>query len=125
MAKHGTRSRYVQGCKCPECRAANAAYHKKYYHGARSGKGEAWNRTKTRDFIRKYKVEEGCADCGYNSTADALELDHLPGETKISNVTSISSFPKLLVELAKCEVVCANCHRIRTHTRMREGDKGT
>lgn len=25
-AKHGTRSKYQVGCRCPECRAANAAY---------------------------------------------------------------------------------------------------
>lgn len=35
MAKHGTRSRYVQGCKCERCKAANRRYQRGYMRGRR------------------------------------------------------------------------------------------
>jgi len=120
--RHGTRSMYVSGCKCLECRLANADYQRQYYHYGPQGREEGWDRNKTREFLRNFKVEEGCIDCGYKENADALQLDHVYG-TKIRNVTSISSFPALMVELAKCEVRCANCHAIKTAERRRAREK--
>jgi hypothetical protein len=120
--KHGTRSCYVTGCRRPECKAANAEYQRRYYHFGPQGRDEGWDRDKTREFLRQFKIEEGCLDCGYNANADALQLDHVYGQ-KIRNVTSISSFPALLVELAKCEVRCANCHAIKTAERRRSQEK--
>lgn len=50
-----------------------------------------------------------------------LEFDHVPGRgKKVGNVGDLAkygSWPKALREIAKCDIVCANCHRIRTHTR--------
>lgn len=68
------------------------------------------------------KVERGCADCGYKDHPEALEWDHLPGHQKLHNVGVIvrwtrTSMKTILDEMAKCEVVCANCHRVRTATR--------
>jgi len=49
-----------------------------------------------------------------------FEFDHLPGSEKANNVSWLAkmgrSVEKLMAEIAKCEVVCANCHRIRTHS---------
>lgn len=72
-----------------------------------------------RAWLRRYKVELGCADCGYNTHPDALEFDHLPGSTKVKNVGQLYLAPaeQLLGEIEKCEVVCANCHRLRTARR--------
>lgn len=70
--------------------------------------------------LQEYKVKAGCVDCGYNSNAFALEFDHLPGSTKVKTVASMmwSSWAVIWAEVEKCEVVCANCHAIRTMTRM-------
>jgi len=75
---------------------------------------------KNRAEIAAYKVEHGCIDCGYNANPLALEFDHLPGSVKRKTVASMMySAPKLIyAEIAKCEVVCANCHAIRTMGRM-------
>jgi hypothetical protein len=58
-----------------------------------------------------------CADCGRKWPAVAMDFDHVRGE-KITDigrmVQSAYSVETLLAEIAKCEVVCACCHRIRT-----------
>ena len=73
---------------------------------------------KKREFIQNYKLERGCRFCGYNAHPVALELNHIDPSTKKYNISKqlISiSMPKLLEELEKCEVLCANCHQIHTH----------
>ncbi|MCF8784124.1 hypothetical protein [Rhodococcus ruber] len=71
------------------------------------------------DFIRNYKLEQGCADCGYREHAEALEFDHLPGVNKLAHVGEMMMHSRAAIEaeIAKCEVVCANCHRVRTKGR--------
>ena len=70
--------------------------------------------------LAAYKVEKGCVDCGYNQDARALEFDHLPGEEKLRTVASLcyASWDVIWAEVDKCEVVCANCHAIRTMDRI-------
>jgi hypothetical protein len=49
-----------------------------------------------------------------------MQWDHLPGAPKlgdISNGLSGRSREEILEEIAKCEIVCANCHAIRTFQR--------
>jgi len=70
--------------------------------------------------IHEYQVKKGCADCGYNAHPAALEFDHLVGFEKKFNIgeqVGNYSREKLWEEIAKCEVVCANCHAIRTANR--------
>lgn len=66
------------------------------------------------------KLEMGCSDCGYNANPDALDFDHVRG-TKTKNVSRMTqdTLEHLVEELDKCEVVCANCHRIRTFSSRR------
>lgn len=65
----------------------------------------------------------GCVDCGYNTHAAALDFDHKPGLDKTKDVsrTCLDGWTSILYEISKCELVCANCHRIRTFTRKRNG----
>ena len=67
-----------------------------------------------------YKIEKGCVDCGYNADHRALEFDHLPGNEKKRTVGSMMyhSWEHIWAEVVKCEVVCANCHAIRTMDRL-------
>ena len=72
--------------------------------------------------IHDYQLERGCADCGYNRNPAALEFDHLPGTEKLFNIgeeIGNKSVESLWSEIEKCEVVCANCHNIRTFERRR------
>lgn len=67
--------------------------------------------------IRAIKLERGCTDCGYNSRPEALDFDHVRGEKKFSVSNCNYSWQKIEEEIAKCDVVCANCHRVRTADR--------
>jgi hypothetical protein len=66
------------------------------------------------------KLERGCTDCEYRAHAEALDFDHLPEHEKagtVSRIVSSWSWARIEAELEKCEVVCANCHRVRTAAR--------
>lgn len=50
-----------------------------------------------------------------------MDFDHVRGEKKynIGSMVGRGLSPKLIdEEVAKCELVCSNCHRIRTYARM-------
>jgi hypothetical protein len=69
-----------------------------------------------RNMINEIKLSKGCARCGYNAHAAALDFNHINGRKNFS----ISQDPKrawadLSKEIAKCEILCANCHRIHTY----------
>jgi hypothetical protein len=69
------------------------------------------------DWNNQIKLTRGCADCGWAEWPRGLDWDHVRGvkaggvATLIANGRPLSEIEE---EMAKCEVVCANCHRIRT-----------
>jgi hypothetical protein len=66
------------------------------------------------------KLASGCVDCGYREHAVALDFDHSLGKKTAgvsALVKSACDWSIVEAEMAKCEVVCANCHRVRTKTR--------
>lgn len=73
----------------------------------------------------KIKMEAGCMDCGLRPEyAQVLEFDHRPGEDKLFHISdrmATGTLESLIAEIAKCDVVCANCHRIRTVTKNQFG----
>jgi hypothetical protein len=75
-----------------------------------------------RTLIRILK-DRPCADCGQRFPPAAMDFDHVRGE-KLHGVAHIvntaHSIDTLLAEIAKCDVVCATCHRIRTHQEAHE-----
>lgn len=70
-------------------------------------------------FLREYKLEKGCVDCGYNEHHAGLQFDHLPEYVKSQNISGMfsRSMSVILEEINKCEVVCATCHAIRSFER--------
>jgi hypothetical protein len=67
--------------------------------------------------IHEEKLKQGCVCCGYKESAYALDFDHLDPNSKIEGVSRMSSrnIQKIKEEILKCQVLCANCHRIKTH----------
>lgn len=115
---HGTESGYTyRKCRCPECRAAHAAYARLRRPGSNEQRAQAERYRARKDWIDSIKLEYGCADCGYSQHAVALDFDHVRGE-KVAGVGAMVSWSceAILAEIAKCDVVCANCHRVRTHS---------
>jgi len=82
----------------------------------RSAKRNRANADAKRAAIAAYKITMGCADCGYNENAFALEFDHKPNTKGNKTVASMmyNSWEAIWREIDKCEVVCSNCHAIRT-----------
>lgn len=64
-----------------------------------------------------------CTDCGQTFHPAAMDFDHI-NDDKSYNIAYLVHIgcteQTLLTEIAKCELVCSNCHRVRTWTRLRE-----
>lgn len=65
-------------------------------------------------FLEEYRKTQKCKDCG-NDDHRVLDFDHL--KDKVAAVPNLArngaSINTLKNEIAKCEIRCANCHRIR------------
>ena len=74
-------------------------------------------RKKRAEYIQRIKHERGCMYCREDHPA-ALDFHHRDKEKKVASVSQMAcaqrSFEALDEEIAKCDVVCANCHR-KTH----------
>jgi hypothetical protein len=80
---------------------------------------------KTLEELHLYKEKHGCVDCRNRYPHYVLEFDHKPEFNKIDVVYRVlrNYGPEAAwQEVAKCDVVCANCHKIRTY--QREQDAG-
>jgi hypothetical protein len=75
-------------------------------------------RLRNSEIIREHKAKP-CADCGVQYPYYVMDFDHREGESKVINLANASRLtrPTILKEIAKCDVVCANCHRERTYQR--------
>jgi hypothetical protein len=75
-------------------------------------------RVRLQAMLREAK-EKPCADCGVTYPYYVMDFDHVSGEKlyEVSRLVALGSVSKLVAELAKCDVVCSNCHRERTHRR--------
>lgn len=71
-------------------------------------------RARNTNFICEYLSTKSCVVCG-NSNILSLEFDHVRG-VKEFNISESGSFSidTLRAEIDKCDVKCANCHRIKT-----------
>ncbi len=73
---------------------------------------------KKREFVNRIKMSP-CMDCKKQYNPWVMDFDHVKGR-KVNDIAKIKlqcGWKKLKKEIAKCEVVCANCHRDRTHKR--------
>lgn len=74
-------------------------------------------------FVWGYKSMHPCVDCG-ESNPIVLDFDHIGQDKDRSIARAVNdgfSMERLLLEMKKCEVVCSNCHRIRTYNRRIAG----
>jgi hypothetical protein len=64
-----------------------------------------------------------CADCAGRFAQCSMDFDHRDPSTKAKGVTRMicGSVDRMLAEAAKCDIVCANCHRLRTFERRAKG----
>lgn len=131
--KHGIRS------VCKDCRAIERAeryslnkeqeleYGKLYKENnpekrrETSNRSAAKNRAWFRDFLNSIK-NVPCFDCNGLFPPCAMDFDHRDPLTKLFNISEAQSKNEQILkeEIKKCDVVCANCHRIRENNRRRD-----
>jgi len=70
-------------------------------------------------YIRDLKDKTPCMDCKANYPYFVMDFDHVRGvkHKNVAELINTLSKKKIDEEIAKCEIVCSNCHRIRTHIR--------
>jgi hypothetical protein len=62
-----------------------------------------------------------CLDCAECFPPECMDFDHVRG-AKLFQIGQMGQrqLPLVLAEIAKCDLVCANCHRVRTMARLRQ-----
>jgi hypothetical protein len=91
-------------------------------------RSEVIKRNKARALGHKLKLIEmhggRCLDCNQVWPPFVFEFDHRDPSLKEFNVSGANlnfRFDRLVVEANKCDLVCSNCHRLRTHRMYCEG----
>jgi hypothetical protein len=99
---------------------ARASRRKHYYNN----KEQYYRRNLERKHMLRDRMREAknipCTDCGIQYPYYVMDFDHVDSDNKTINISKIpnyGSIDKLEKEIAKCEVVCSNCHRERTYQR--------
>ncbi len=111
----GLRDSYCRPCRAEYKKDHYAANKQRYVaNAAARNRRVAIQRTV---WLLEYLGDNPCADC-VETDPLVLEFDHL-GDKKFTIASNFTWMPWNLIcdEVAKCEVVCANCHRRRTALR--------
>ena len=92
----------------PDCKECSAKYAREY-------------RQSRRDYVAEYKMNKGCELCGFKAIASCqLDLHHVDPSTETYKGSHKSydagwSLERIDKELAKCLVVCKNCHALENY----------
>lgn len=106
---------------CKKCvKEINSSYYKRTpERNADRAASKLRVQREAKEYVWDILVSSACVDCG-NDNPMVLEFDHVRGE-KQNNVSYLMgggySINTIQKEIDKCEVRCANCHRIVTAER--------
>jgi len=112
------RKRSVRQSQCKECHRQYAKDHYRRNKALYLAKNEKARRRK-KEFLLQLK-QQPCTDCGKTYPHFVMEFDHLHSKWLPASQMRSHSWRKLREEIAKCEVVCANCHAVRTWMRRKK-----
>ena len=115
-------SRKKDGLQC-ECRVCQNKTAKSYYENNREELVDKATSRRVvrvninRQYLYDYVKKCSCIDCGVTNPV-VLEFDHRDGDEKVHHISKMIhdgySWANILKEIDKCDVRCANCHRIKT-----------
>lgn len=109
-----------KGTRQSHCRDCKNDYNRAHYS---KNKLNYIERNRRQRKIIGQKVRElknaPCTDCGNTFPYYVMEYDHLSPQNKTCEIGRMarSDFKAIKAEIAKCDLVCANCHKARTHLR--------
>lgn len=105
---------------CKDCSRRYIREHYKNnleYYLAKARRRNLWVIARAHQYIGTYLLNHPCVDCGEKDIL-VLEFDHINRKDKDFDVGSVNrnGYPlkRLIAEISKCEVRCANCHRKKT-----------
>lgn len=109
----------IKGIRQTQCKVCKAAYLKKHYNKDKSyyiNKAAKQN-TKRKEFIKEAK-NIPCTDCKKSYPSYVMDFDHVSEKNFLLSRGCNYGLPAIQKEINNCDVVCANCHRERTHQRL-------
>ena len=111
--------------RCIECYKDRG---RQYYQDNKERQSRLANKRRQKYLLvlRKFVTEQKnkpCMDCKGSFPTYVMDFDHRNSIGKINNIGKIGSkglytLKQVIAEIKKCDLVCANCHRIRTFSRM-------
>jgi hypothetical protein len=134
QAKHETEfNRKLRVGKTPSlasmCRECNKEYKSDLYRDEpferiRLRLSTRARKNSKRDLVKKIK-DVPCVDCGGRFPSAAMDFDHVKGvkSFNIAHGVKNKTWAEIEEEIAKCEIVCSNCHRVRTRERGRKSEQ--
>ncbi len=99
------------------CKICNSERSRKYYAENREKHLQVITLRKqrqvrrTKKYISMWKLSRGCAVCGYNTCASALDAHHKSDKLFELAKARYTSLAKIKQELEKCTILCATHHR--------------
>ncbi len=79
------------------------------------------HRIKIRAELFTYLSTKSCIDCGENNPI-VLEFDHTDSDLKFKSISKMLSghysWKSVQEEIKKCQILCANCHRLKTYAQF-------
>lgn len=113
--------------ECMECgRSYSKEWFRQYYKNNRQThiKRNIARRQQFRTLLQKLKHNKKCLDCKKRHPHWRLDYDHVRGKKAFSLGVAVKlgyGMERIMAEIAKCELVCSNCHRDRTWRRRKRG----
>lgn len=111
-------------------RETGRKYSRKHYEENKAAYLARASERNKREYYEKKEIvkrlkSQPCMDCGREYPWYCMEFDHRNPSEKRAAVSTLvlesTGMPRFMAEVAKCDVVCANCHCARTHLRREAG----
>ena len=113
------KAKGIRNSFCKECRNLYTKDHYKRNKSQYLKRVRKYDKKRKKEILEKfllYLSDKSCKICG-ESDIRVLEFDHVRG-VKVANISTMirncMTWDVILTEISKCDVRCANCHRIRT-----------
>ena len=97
-----------------------AAIRRHYYANRQAYIDKALRRKKEiRQWVNSLKEASPCTDCRKLYPYFVMDFDHIGSKSiEINKLINSCSYKRLEEELKNCELVCSNCHRVRSQQRL-------
>jgi hypothetical protein len=108
--------------KQPHCKECQKIKIREWYSKNKARQLENTKKSKRKVTAELRELKSGpCKDCGVQYPYYVMDFDHREDEVKlglVSKMINSGSKTAALEEIAKCDLVCSNCHRERTYQRI-------